>query len=595
MMTKPNEDKKKMIVSVETKRIQTYLFHSPLLKAMLGANVRLGETMRGFWDENKKQYSKDCLARLVVEIGKYSPPAEFLSSVPVNPEDPLAIEDNPARDKYMGILTRDAGRFTAVLPGIHEANIFIDRARLLLAQKLPGVRCDFRMQSLADYMTGASANQMQSNAKGLIPPVTTPEIKLCKSSGVDPAIKDENNTPFENLVGRTFLDQLDASQKAYAGEAFDVMSRITAWAHKKRDEDNTWFWPLGDQPGDFSELAPSGYMAVIHADGNNLGKQFSCFLQSLKVDEDLSFDEQEKQIADFFRQMRSVVRCALVEAIQKTFSSIQDPERKQPFRVLMVAGDDLLICTDAKFGLPFARHYAEAIRTRPSLPGNKPFTVGVGIVIAKAKFPFFRLHEAAEELASSAKRLIRGDVPQRSVVDWLISTDSNMTDLDLHYQQYHVQYSINDVQEHLLLTRKPMAILRKQNDSDEPNLESLLDCMEEFKTIPRNKRRAAAVALFRQRETSSIYIESLQKNTQKSLANVLAEVQPTQQDSVNQPWFLLSDENDNLKYYSTSLYDLVQIAEIDTLGQNDTTDAPTNESTPGTEGETAPNHNEVRQ
>ncbi len=35
------------LVSIELKRIQTYLFAVPRLSAMVGANARLGETLRG--------------------------------------------------------------------------------------------------------------------------------------------------------------------------------------------------------------------------------------------------------------------------------------------------------------------------------------------------------------------------------------------------------------------------------------------------------------------------------------------------------------------------------------------------------------------
>ena len=85
-------------VHIELQRVQTWLFAVPRLRAMVGANALLGETLRV------------ALPNLARETGRpwtLAPSAEAYPGADAN--DPLKAHDDPAGDSKDGILARDGG------------------------------------------------------------------------------------------------------------------------------------------------------------------------------------------------------------------------------------------------------------------------------------------------------------------------------------------------------------------------------------------------------------------------------------------------------------------------------------------------------
>lgn len=114
-------------VHIKLSRVQTWLFAVPRLRAMVGANALLGETLRV------------ALPKLARETGRgwtLSPSGETYPAA--EPDDPLAAHDDPAADAKAGILSRDGGHFEAQFASGAEA--FADAAGRLLRSTVPGLR-----------------------------------------------------------------------------------------------------------------------------------------------------------------------------------------------------------------------------------------------------------------------------------------------------------------------------------------------------------------------------------------------------------------------------------------------------------------------
>ena len=114
-------------VHIELQRVQTWLFAVPRLRAMVGANALLGETLRVV------------LPKLARETGcgwTLVPSSETYPTADAN--DPLKDHDDPAADAKDGILARDGGHFEALFASGAEA--FADAAGCLLRSRLPGLR-----------------------------------------------------------------------------------------------------------------------------------------------------------------------------------------------------------------------------------------------------------------------------------------------------------------------------------------------------------------------------------------------------------------------------------------------------------------------
>jgi len=156
---------------------------------------------------------------------------------------------------------------------------------------------------------------------------------------------------------------------------------------------------------ELEELVGSGYLALIHADGNGVGS---------------GAGKNNSEPAAFFHRNRVFLRCAVRKAVDA-----HCPEHGQaPLIPLMLGGDDLLLVCRAEIALPFVVTLCRELDALQSDDHSFRLTLGVGVVIAKHTIPIDRLHEVAEQLARSAKRRFRGikeaDDKGRSVVDWAV-------------------------------------------------------------------------------------------------------------------------------------------------------------------------------
>jgi len=89
-------------VHIELSRVQTWLFAVPRLRAMVGANALLGETLRV------------ALPKLASETRRGWALAASNETYPAaDASDPLKDHDDPAADAQDGILARDGGHFEA--------------------------------------------------------------------------------------------------------------------------------------------------------------------------------------------------------------------------------------------------------------------------------------------------------------------------------------------------------------------------------------------------------------------------------------------------------------------------------------------------
>ncbi len=114
-------------VHIEFQRVQSWLFAVPRLRAMVGANAILGETLR----VARPKLARKTGRGWALDTNKETYPT-------ADPNDPLKDHDDPAADAKDGILSRDGGHFEAQFASGAEA--FTDAAEHLLQTSLPGLR-----------------------------------------------------------------------------------------------------------------------------------------------------------------------------------------------------------------------------------------------------------------------------------------------------------------------------------------------------------------------------------------------------------------------------------------------------------------------
>lgn len=525
-------------VELEFKRIQTYLFSSPRLRAMLGANSKLGETVRIKLVELAREHKAKAEPTLTQRLPTASEKDPLTNSV-----GDLLLKDDPQKvyQEY-GVLVRDGGHFTATFENQEEARNFIAAATQLITAQLPGILIEARID-----------NEKETNAAGGESIFNHPAFQISHQLSAQPA--SERDRAKGTFIG------YDEKLIEEAGKNFRKNPQDTIATLEKYG-----LIPTPDQvPKSLNDLvkkndsvlendaAQGDYLAIVHADGNSIGARYNAW-QQLADEKNLQGLEKEIHGEHFFHSMRVAVRQALTEASKKIFQ-----DSPEAYQLLMLGGDDLLLACASQYALPFAQAYSQAL-TQTTLADGKPLTLGIGVVIAKPSFPFYRLHALADELATSAKQLFRANEEVGSVIDWYVTSNSWVNDAISQRKE-------SNKIESLILSHKPYAVL------GEHSLEKLLGAanqLQHSENFARSQLRTLVETLRLGRTQAELTWLELPEKLQKTINELL-----TQFGYQSNHLFI---EKSELKITQSILPDLVEIIELmfkaDRKNQNQSNNAP---------------------
>jgi hypothetical protein len=495
-------------VHIELQRVQTWLFGVPRLRAMVGANALLGEVLRIRLAELARKQSS---WQLLNGAGNY-PPA--LS------DDPLCDHDDPASDEKDGILSRDGGHFEANF--VSGASEFVRATASLLRRELPGIR--FRI----------STDEVQQDVASVALSTELPVLAPCEWTGRGLGSEFIHQGREPALVSLDVSRRHEAARRAEDGQAGDLASLLVA---------TTRLNGLA-RAETFEELAGTGYLALIHADGNGVGST----AQGL----------EEIRRATFFHCNRVLLRCALRTAIDH---AVPEDTKVASLQLLMLGGDDLLVVSRAEAALPFVVRVCQELDRLQSGAGNTfKLTLGVGVVFARPTIPIHRLHDVVQGLAASAKRRFRGltAAERRSVVDWAVYT---ATWLDDPEEVRRRDWARGTSGQRRVLSQRPVDVLGDGLDS----LQGLLNGAETIKDAPRAQLRFLVEQLPKGRELSELAFAELSNEARKALGGA----------GIEQVWKAAAGDA-----LLTPVLDLVEISEIRRLGRTGT---DTTKSTNGRE------------
>lgn len=165
-----------------------------------------------------------------------------------------------------------------------------------------------------------------------------------------------------------------------------------------------------DQIDKLGQTEGDNYIAVIHIDGNNIGKWFQ---------ESASLVEYRKRSND----LRRVTEESFWELVDVTINVMEklkqingapgfdikkEDEKDVLFiRPIILGGDDLTFISHGKLALYLAEKFLEIWTKKTSEKFEKPFTACAGIAIAKSKYPFYRIYQTAVQCCAIAKNTAR--------------------------------------------------------------------------------------------------------------------------------------------------------------------------------------------
>lgn len=199
----------------------------------------------------------------------------------------------------------------------------------------------------------------------------------------------------------------------------------------------------------------SSYAAVVHADGNSMGKRFREYGEG-------------KSNRDYINDMRklswSVTQAGknAIKAVAKVINdSIKDgkvigelgnfalTDNNQgkyylPFRPLVYGGDDVTFVCDGRLGLELAAIYLQEFEKQPVADG-KPLRACAGVCIVKTHYPFARAYQISEALCKEAKKFVKknkqSDPEGFSALDWHLTASGLLGSIsEIRHREYQVSF-----------------------------------------------------------------------------------------------------------------------------------------------------------
>ncbi len=312
-----------------------------------------------------------------------------------------------------------------------------------------------------------------------------------------------------NGLERKSKKYVSAESLAKSIKSADANARLEQelFAHLEK---YTWSNLDLEVPVDFDHLGrtkgDASYIAVVHTDGNGMGKRVEAVGKSATDNKRwvnsvsaLSNSIREKntfalqRTIEFLLDNLSEDHTAIVgengESIELIQTETDARKRYLPFRPLIFGGDDLTFVCDARIALDLTVFYLRELG-KLTLSDNKPLYARAGIAIVKSHYPFARAYQLAEDLAQSAKEKITE----------LDDTNKEVYALDWHVAMSGLFGSIEEIRrrEYTVpqgkLNMRPLS-LRKEGWQYWENFESVI---KEFQIADRWKGKRNKVKALRE-------------------------------------------------------------------------------------------------
>ncbi|NJN19154.1 MAG: hypothetical protein HC822_24310 [Oscillochloris sp.] len=288
--------------------------------------------------------------------------------------------------------------------------------------------------------------------------------RLCRSTG-QPAVGEDQEEPGRPVsaevaakTNRRYRNAADRRLYKFlrrGGVTRDLLRRYAF----SRDLDE-----LGRTHGE------SSYIAVVHADGNGMGRRFEALRERYPSAADN--DRLLAEIERFYKALEDAGRQALQRTLLRLIIALDDdpafadlkrslalaPDGRPylPLRPIVFGGDDVTVVCDGRLGLTFAATYLEEFQSAAAnLPDEKPGYACAGVAIVKTHYPFARAYALSTELCDASKDLVHAEAVRRepgfdaAALDWHIAVGGIAAPLsELRNRLYRVKEG--------LLTHRPL-------------------------------------------------------------------------------------------------------------------------------------------
>lgn len=276
-------------------------------------------------------------------------------------------------------------------------------------------------------------------------------------------------------------------------------------------------------PQQFSDLVKGekSYLAVVHIDGNRMGKLFDRLKQNFDYSEGELVENNNKYLKELKRFSKDIEDAYLnsfremSKALEKNKSKISECTKIEegffPILPVIVAGDDITYVTNGKIGIETARIFLERLVEKqiPISAENKvTLNACAGVAIAKVSNPFAKTYELAEGLCGNAKVRLTNEYEKKdfSLIDWHIEQGDLLGSIsEIRKEHYEVNYGNK-------LTMRPLYINNIENWRNYKNFKNAYINITQMRIdgelIARNKLKEIKEVLKRGETETKLFLKS---------------------------------------------------------------------------------------
>lgn len=310
------------------------------------------------------------------------------------------------------------------------------------------------------------------------------------------------------------------------------------------------------------------FVAVVHIDGNNMGKKLEVFLDKFYV-----YEDGINAIRKFSTDIQEIYESAYEKTkkeIEKLINNSSDERLKMfkngepPFRKILIKGDDVTFICYAPLALKAVEIFIKNVESDERGKNYNNLTACAGIAYVKPAYPFDIAYEIAEQCCSYAKtvskKFVKSNKLAESYVDFHISHSNMMTQLSkLREREYNMNF-LGETNENRYRSYNLMTRPYKITNKNELGLDTLFFICNSLKdnNLPKSKLKKIRNSYITNKYTLVKSIKELesQSNTKKYLDNLCKELKDKYDCEIDRETFMEKHTNTSILFDSIEIMDI---------------------------------------
>ena len=371
--------------------------------------------------------------------------------------------------------------------------------------------------------------------------VSHPLLRFCSACGSSYSRTEVDDASLCRSCDAKRHEDMQVKQQIEAWISGTTPDPARLWGRLVRDLSIKGYPIAGrNRPEDFGQLgdisSPSGYMALLYADGDSIGTE----LDSIST-------------IDALRGFSQAVDSSVYDAVADAISTHLQPEDDTvlPFDILLLGGDDLVMVMTADRALDVAAHVVERFTQLTTERWGRPLHLSVSVTFSHINYsigPLIHLAESSLKFAKreAARRRLEGKVIDGGLINFLVVSSSNHLDFGQYFRQ---TLRTEEEAEVLVRSCRPYSV---------EEMRTLLTTVRGIRSVPRTKLEQMRSAVFKSRRQGNIdaIMALLRLRNHEQRQQLLNLFGDSVQDQVYLPW-----RRDG-EYWVTPVLDIIELLDF---------------------------------